>query len=721
MKIFIFSILIAANIFAQSSWQILKEATLPQTYSACFFITEDKGWLGGSDGIIYYTENGGATWIIQRDTSSTYESINDIFFLDENNGWVCGTEGSVFYTTNGGTSWNAATTVPTTLSLEAINFINTSVGYACGSGGTIIKSTDGGKNWIAQVSTVTANLGDISFWDVSKGFAIINSNVNGVLWTETGGFVWNTTTLPIPSGSSSSRMYGCDAIVGTSTGFIAGYHGNIFKTTDNGKNWQHLISLFGSDFAQVRDIDFSDSQTGFAVGSSGGVFKTSDGGTTWDTLSCGSAQTMTKVVMVDNQTSIISGLNSQLRKTTDGGAIWTPMVNWPRVSFRGMGIADSLNIVAGSFGGDLTHSNDGGQQFTFPGNENIPSAGNIGCVYFYNSQLGFYGAQDGIIARTIDGGATWSNSNVTGSASPTVYSISMYDMNTGWAGGSSGIIYKTTNGGINWTQIQDVGGDIFYDMQFLTDQIGFGVTNQGNIFKCSDGNTNWSIVANFPFDFYGLDFIDSQNGFAIGEDGLLVKTTQGGDSWEIADTLGFWVSDSFYLPDLRDIQFVNASEGWITGRYGSIFKTIDSGKSWQYVASQTNNTLYQVNFLSPDIGFAAGDNGTILGYGITTFLENPEEIYFPKTVNLKANYPNPFNPSTNIEYFLNYPGLVELSIFDLQGRHVRTLNKAYQNRGSYRYLWDGTNKNNIPVSSGMYVYQLKIDESVHARRMVLIK
>jgi photosystem II stability/assembly factor-like uncharacterized protein len=723
-KIILLSIL-TISLFAQNPWQIVTTTTMLETNSSpddIFFLNENKGWLGGQMGIIYYTENGGDTWTIQRDTSSSQEQINDIFFLNDNNGWACGVDGEVIYTSDGGVSWSTSNNTSTQEDLNAITFIDNNIGYACGNNGVIIKTTNGGSSWIVQVTNNLSNLGDIEFWDANRGFAIINSNANGVLWTNSGGFVWSLASLPIPSGTASSRMYGCDAVLGISQGWIAGYHGLVFKTTNYAQTWTLNANFYGSEFAIARDVDFIDNQNGFVSGYNGDIFRTTDGGTNWDILNAGSNQHMKKLSMVSTQTVYVAGSYLQLRKTTDGGTSWIPIVDWPKVSFRGLGIADSLNISASSHGGDISSSSDAGQSFSFPGNSTNPNTGNAYCVYFQNSNLGFLAGQGAEISKSVDGGNTWNAANVTATDFKSIYAMSFVNSTTGWAGASSGIIYKTIDGGDNWTQIHDVGNDIVYDLYFIDIFTGFAVGSDGNIFKCTDGDTAWTLKASFPdVDFYGLHFADAINAFATGDDGIIASTIDGGDNWTISDTLGFKVGDSLYLPDLRDITFVNPDEGWIVGSYGATFYTSDKGNSWNYIDTQVNTTLYEVELLSPSYGYIAGGNSTILQYDPLSSLRNINSNNIPENALLKSNYPNPFNPGTNIEYHINIPGYIELEIFNVQGKKIKVINKKYQQVGTYNYYWNGKNKDNKLVGSGVYFYQLKIDNEIHVKRMLLIK
>ncbi len=93
----------------------------------------------------------------------------------------------------------------------------------------------------------------------------------------------------------------------------------------------------------------------------------------------------------------------------------------------------------------------------------------------------------------------------------------------------------------------------------------------------------------------------------------------------------------------------------------------------------------------------------------------------PETFQLHQNYPNPFNPETTIEYELAQPGHVRLTIYNLLGQRVQTLVDSWQPAGPYRINWDGGGERGArSVSSGVYVYELKIGETVLRKKMVLL-
>ena len=94
----------------------------------------------------------------------------------------------------------------------------------------------------------------------------------------------------------------------------------------------------------------------------------------------------------------------------------------------------------------------------------------------------------------------------------------------------------------------------------------------------------------------------------------------------------------------------------------------------------------------------------------------------PDVFELSQNFPNPFNPNTQIQFTLGKNELVSLNIFDIQGRLVSSLiNNSYYPSGYYNITWDGKNNMGIQVPSGMYLYKLVNENQTLTRKMVLMK
>jgi hypothetical protein len=87
-----------------------------------------------------------------------------------------------------------------------------------------------------------------------------------------------------------------------------------------------------------------------------------------------------------------------------------------------------------------------------------------------------------------------------------------------------------------------------------------------------------------------------------------------------------------------------------------------------------------------------------------------------------TNYPNPFNPETTIRFSVTQTSsFVTLEIYNLKGQKVTTLIDKHFENGSHTVTWDGKDSNNKPVASGIYFYNLKVDNYTSTKKMVLLK
>jgi hypothetical protein len=94
----------------------------------------------------------------------------------------------------------------------------------------------------------------------------------------------------------------------------------------------------------------------------------------------------------------------------------------------------------------------------------------------------------------------------------------------------------------------------------------------------------------------------------------------------------------------------------------------------------------------------------------------------PSAYQLQQNYPNPFNPSTTISYDLGVDAHVTLTIYNILGVAVKVLVDGYQSANSgYTVVWDGTDRNGLVVSSGVYFYRLSAGEFSETKKMMLMK
>lgn len=86
-----------------------------------------------------------------------------------------------------------------------------------------------------------------------------------------------------------------------------------------------------------------------------------------------------------------------------------------------------------------------------------------------------------------------------------------------------------------------------------------------------------------------------------------------------------------------------------------------------------------------------------------------------------GNHPNPFNPETTIRFQLPEPASATLTVFDLQGAQVRTLDLGRLDAGGHQTVWDGLDSQGRPAASGTYLYRLDLPGRSETGRMTLLR
>jgi hypothetical protein len=88
---------------------------------------------------------------------------------------------------------------------------------------------------------------------------------------------------------------------------------------------------------------------------------------------------------------------------------------------------------------------------------------------------------------------------------------------------------------------------------------------------------------------------------------------------------------------------------------------------------------------------------------------------------LLGNYPNPFNPSTEIFFSMKEAGKLSIEVYNIKGEKVKTLLNETVAAGNNSIEWNGTDDNNRAVSSGVYFYKMKSSTFESAKKMIMMK
>ncbi|MCI0473623.1 MAG: T9SS type A sorting domain-containing protein, partial [Ignavibacteria bacterium] len=108
------------------------------------------------------------------------------------------------------------------------------------------------------------------------------------------------------------------------------------------------------------------------------------------------------------------------------------------------------------------------------------------------------------------------------------------------------------------------------------------------------------------------------------------------------------------------------------------------------------------------------DDIKITAYSTLTGIEKGGET--PVKYALEQNYPNPFNPSTTINFSIPKQGFVNLTVYDMLGREVKTLVNSDMTQGNYAVVFESSN-----LASGIYYYRIKVNEFMSIKKMILVK
>lgn len=209
----------------------------------------------------------------------------------------------------------------------------------------------------------------------------------------------------------------------------------------------------------------------------------------------------------------------------------------------------------------------------------------------------------------------------------------------------------------------------------------------------ADGDSLWTSTYGYPFASYqGYSIIQTNDG------GYIVSGTYGppGGSWEKYlcivgfNSMGDTLWSNYICPSDRSVGF--CIEKISDNNYIVVGENAES----HY---HSDLDLYVVRLVRNETG-------------IVDFVVN----ITPKTCILSPNYPNPFNPSTVIEYTLPEFCGVTIEIFDILGKKIETIIDEKQSAGQHQVVWNAKDK-----STGMYFYRIKAGDYSETKSMTLIK
>ena len=301
-------------------------------------------------------------------------------------------------------------------------------------------------------------------------------------------------------------------------------------------------------------------------------------------------------------------------------------------------------------------------------------------------------------------------------------------------------VYRSEDGGESWIKTHERNTElgehhISLDAMMLIDGVYYALMNNDGLQKSDDLGLTWEsvfyldgrIFSNLDYDYQtGEMYIVTQN-YSITPSISEVYKTNDFEEWiECA----FSFSQEFSIIDIV-IDPVNS--GYIIC---SIFSRADMNSLCPHLMISNDNCLtwqdYSFNEISQlnriiDFHVIMETNELLLSvtnsslYKITLDFLSTNEHKIDFINNRISSFPNPFNPETTLSFYLQKPGRIDLTIYNIKGQKIRTLIDSEYRSGNHNYTWDGKNKHGVKVGSGVYIVKLQQKEMIVATKVMLLK
>jgi len=490
-------------------------------------------------------------------------------------GYAAGDFGTLLKTSDGGSNWTGLP-VGTFGGLTVVQALDANTVFA-GGGCVARRSTDGGRTFTAVrftavESTCRNQLRDLSFVSKDVGYLLLQDG--SVFATDDGGTQFAPrTAVPETQAANGGAYAAAIAFLDASTGYAAS-GGRLFQTLDGGVSWR----LVAADGRGIRALWFADARRGFAVGNGGLVLRTDDGGGTWAAKDLGAGPLNFTSIRCSGGTLCLLTTDSgaQLVRTTDAGDTPGTLVTPASDPAYAAAFATATRVAAAGEHGTTVVSDDGGVRFASIGGR---IAGTFTALRAGGAPDTAYApGADGRLAKTTDGGKTWTTGNVPTTAD--LLDVSFPSATVGYALDVDGGLFRTDNAGTSWKAL-GTGSTRHPRAVLAPDADTVLVVGPRGIRRSVDaGATFAQVTARAVLRQQLASIAAARAGSAIYAWGptALVRSTDGGRRWTALSRPGRRVQ-------IAQVAFANGRVGLIVDGFGRVWRTANAGRRWTLLTS----------------------------------------------------------------------------------------------------------------------------------------
>lgn len=279
-----------------------------------------------------------------------------------------------------------------------------------------------------------------------------------------------------------------------------------------------------------------------------------------------------------------------------------------------------------------------------------------------------------------------------------------------YAGHGVAGVYKTTNNGNNWSRFALGEGDKLFTMYCTQNEFYISIAN--TILRTTNDGQTFEYVGNGITNLWVMTLSSFENDLYAGtRDGIFHSTNIG--------TL--WTRVSSGLTDTVFNVIINKGINVFAGseRKG-VFLSTNKGQSWLPINSGLTDTNITSLATTSEFLFAGTADGKVWRRPLSEIplgiFENENSI--TSDFKLQGNFPNPFNPSTKIQFTVSrsMSRFAELKIYNSTGKLIEFQKLNVNSPGEYETEWKATD-----FASGVYFYSLKFGNEIQTSKMVLMK